>query len=308
MSAVGEDRRPALAASAVLHVAVLTAGLIAWPWLNKPMHLGEVVPVTLVTSQSAANIKPAIQAPTPAPAATEEPAPAPTPAPPAPEEAPTPAPPPTTRTPPQPKPKPEPAKPEPVQKVEPKPAPTAKPQAKAEAKPTPKPAPAPVKPAPAPAKTAPAKAAEPSFDPDAVLASLDRASKAAGSRHAAAARGPARPETAVEARLTPGAGAQISASALSNLGSELERLWNPNCDTQGELGVIKVSFRLDGGGRLIGDPQSSADNATNPVVKAASDRAKRAVYQGSPFDNLPQALYGQRITVNFNAQQFCANR
>jgi hypothetical protein len=58
----------------------------------------------------------------------------------------------------------------------------------------------------------------------------------------------------------------------------------------------------------MGAPQASGENAADPVVKAASDRAKRAVFQGAPFDSLPQAAYGQRITVNFNAKQFCANR
>jgi len=37
MRAWADDRRPALAASAALHVAILTAGLIAWPWLSWPM-------------------------------------------------------------------------------------------------------------------------------------------------------------------------------------------------------------------------------------------------------------------------------
>jgi outer membrane biosynthesis protein TonB len=212
-----------------------------------------------------------------------------------------------TKTRPQPQPKPEPAKPRPIQKVEPKPTPKPVPKAEAKPAPTPKPLP-PAKPTPAPARPAPAKAEAPAFDPDAVFASLDKASKAAGARKSAAARGPTRPETAVQARLAPGTGAQVSQSALSDLGSELERLWNPNCDAASAIGVIKVTFRLDGGGRLIGDPQSSAEGSANPVVKVASDRAKRAVYQGSPFDSLPQALYGQRITVNFNAQQFCANR
>jgi len=113
----------------------------------------------------------------------------------------------------------------------------------------------------------------------------------------------------VQARLAPGAGSAVSASALTDLGAELQRLWNPNCDAPGGADVIiQVSFQLGPGGRLIGEPLASGENAADPVVKAASDRAKRAVYQGAPFDNLPQAAYGQRIAVNFNAKQFCANR
>jgi outer membrane biosynthesis protein TonB len=289
MRALADDRRPALAASAALHAAVLAAGLIAWPWLSKPMRMGEVVPVTLVTSAEPSNIRPALQAPTPTPAAAEAPEPAAPPLPPAPVEAPVPTPPPTVRTPPHPHPK-----------VEPQP----------EAQARPAPSPKPVAPArPAPTKPAPAKAAQPAFDPDAILASLDKASKAAGARHAAAPRGPTRAETAVQARLAPGAGSAISASSMNDLGAELQRLWNPNCDVAGGADVIiQVSFQLGPGGRLMGAPQASGENAADPVVKAASDRAKRAVFQGAPFDSLPQAAYGQRITVNFNAKQFCANR
>ncbi|MDR3511269.1 MAG: energy transducer TonB [Caulobacteraceae bacterium] len=286
------DRRPALVASAALHAAVLLGGLIAWPWLNKPMHLGSVVPVTLVTSQDASNMRPAIQAPTPAPAAAEQPEPKPAPLPPAPEAAPVPAPPPTVRTPPQPK-----AVPHPQAEARPQPKPSPTPKPIVQAKPTP------------PKPTPPKAAAQPSFDPDAILASLDKASKAAGSRHASGQRGPTRPETAVRASLSPGVGSTVSASALSDLGSELQRLWNPNCQVEGAADVvIKVSFQLGPAGRLIGDPQASGGDSSNPVVRAASDRARRAIYQGAPFDSLPQALYGQRITVNFNAKQFCANR
>jgi outer membrane biosynthesis protein TonB len=290
------DRRSALLASAALHAAVLLAGLIAWPW-NKPIRMGEVVPVTIVTSQTAANIKPAIESPTPTPAATQEPEPAPSPLPPAPEEAPVPTPPPTVKTPPQPHPKtiehPQP---------QPKPAPTPKPT------PVPKPVAQP-KPTPPPPKPLPPKPAQPAFDPDAVLASLEKNSHAAGARHSAAPRGPTRPETAVQARLAPGAGSAVGQAALADLGSQLARLWNPNCQVEGGADVVvNVTFQLGPGGRLLGQPQSSAENSPNPIVKVASDRAKRAVFQGAPFDSLPQALYGQRITVNFNAKQYCANR
>jgi outer membrane biosynthesis protein TonB len=287
---MADDRRPALAASVALHVAVLTAGLVAWPWLNKPIHLGEVVPVTLVTSPNASNMKPALEAPTPTPAATEAPAPEAPPLPPAPVEAQVPTPPPTVRTPSQ-----------PHAKVAPQPL--------AQARPAPSPKPV-VQTKPTPTKPAPAKTAPSSFDPDAILASLDKPSKAAGARRSSAPRGPNRSETAVQARLAPGEGSAVSASAMADLGTELQRLWNPNCDVAGGADVvIQVSFQLGFGGRLIGPPQASGENASDPVVKAASDRAKRAVYQAAPgFDSLPQALYGQKITVNFNAKQFCANR
>lgn len=289
MSARADDRTPAFAASAFLHAAILLGGIIAWPWLNKPMHLGAVVPVTLISATDAGEMKPAFEAPTPAPAQVEQPSPQPEPLPPAPVEAPTPAPPPTTRTPPQPKAVPH---PQPQARAAPAPSPTPSPKAK-----------------PTPAKPNPAKAAAPSFDPDALLASLDHASKAAGSRNPAGQRGPTRPETAVQARLAPGTGSAVSASALAALGAELERLWNPNCQVQGAGDVvIKVTFRLDSGGRLVGTPRAAGAPFGNPLVQASADRAVRAVYEGAPFDGLPSNVYGQSITVNFDPKQFCANR
>jgi len=66
---------PALAASVLLHASVLAAGLIAWPWLSKPIRMGDVTTVTLVTSAEVANLRAAIKAPSPTEAATETPVP-----------------------------------------------------------------------------------------------------------------------------------------------------------------------------------------------------------------------------------------
>lgn len=83
---------PALIASALAHAAFLAAVMIAWPWFAKPLKLGKVVDVTLVTSGPPAELAPALKAETVAPAATETPTPE-APPEPAPSKAPTPAPP-----------------------------------------------------------------------------------------------------------------------------------------------------------------------------------------------------------------------
>ena len=70
--------------------------------------------------------------------------------------------------------------------------------------------------------------------------------------------------------------------------------------------LIEATFRLNGAGRLVGGVEASGENASNAVVKAASDRAKEAVHAAQPFENLPEQLYGERITVRFNAQNACA--
>jgi outer membrane biosynthesis protein TonB len=276
-----------MAGSAALHAIILISGLIAWPWLTKPIHMGDVVPVTLITSDQAPAPAPAIQAPQPAPAATEQPVPLASPQAVAPEEAPTPTPP-APKVAPQPIPKPRPVQPA---KVTPQPAPTPTPhKAAAQAKPTP---------------AMPA----PELDMAALSAELSKQARPSGARQSSAARGPSRPAQAIVARTSAGTSDAVSSAALSSLAGELQRLWNPNCEAAGASDItIKVSFQIGSSGRLATAPVSSLAGASDPVTKAASDRAVRAVYQGEPFSDLPPSLYGQKITVNFNPKTFCSNR
>jgi outer membrane biosynthesis protein TonB len=275
MAEASSHRGPALTASALLHVALLASAVIVWPW-TKPVKLSSVVPVTLVTAEEPSEPSQAIAAPTPQTAQTEAPTPD--------------APPPAAA--PQPTPLPIPAPPPPRPTL---------------SKPAPAPSKPADKPAPTPAKAA-AKADTSSFDPDAVLASLNKSAKASGAKQSSAKKGPARPQTAVQARLTTGAGDATAASALTSMAASLQRLWNPNCDVPGAGDLdIRVTFRLSAGGRLVGSPQSSGDNAPeSSLLRVASDRAKRAVYAAQPFEGLPQTLYGQPITVKFNGQAACA--
>lgn len=172
-------------------------------------------------------------------------------------------------------------------------------------KPVPVPAPTP-KPAPAPAK--PAAKPAPSFDLDALAATVARRAAAQGGPRSSARQGPARQETAVQARQAVGASNAMIGSALGVLAAELQRRWNPNCEVEGGSDVnIRVGFRLIQGGRIVGEVESSGSMSNDPVIKAASDRAVRAVRQAAPFESLPPELFGQKIVVNFNAKQACAN-
>jgi outer membrane biosynthesis protein TonB len=270
---------PAMLASGALHALALAAALIAWPHRSRPIELGSAVPVNIVAQGPVANIRPAEQGPEDVEAMTEEPVPEAPPQPAAP--APTPAP-----TPPAPLPKPAPP---------PKPAPA----------PTPTPAPAP-KAAPTPPK--PAAKPAPSFDLDALAATVAKRAAAQGGPRSSARQGPARQETAVQARQAVGASNAMIGSALGVLAAELQRRWNPNCEVEGGSDVnIRVGFRLIQGGRIVGDVESSGAMSNDPVIKAASDRAVRAVRQAAPFESLPPELFGQKIVVNFNAKQACAN-
>ena len=281
MSRESLERVPAVAAAAALHVGVFLAAMFLAQWLNKPEPITQVTAVTLMTSADVAAAREAMQADQAQEAAAPDPTPQAPETPPAPEPAPTPTPAPPMPTP-----------------APPKPNPT----------PAPKAAQAEGATAAAKATAKPAKPA-PSMDFDALAKSLEASAKASGSKTSSAQRGPARPRTAVKASTSNGNTDAVSAGALASLGAELQRLWSLDCDVAGRSDVaIQVAFRLGSSGNLIGDPVSSQQGASDAIIKAASDRAVRAVYTAQPMTNLPAGLYGPRIVVNFNAKQACGQR
>lgn len=261
------DLGSALLISAILHAGVLGAALLPWPW-DRELKIGSIVPINIVSSIPA-NPRPAVLGPEDLSAQTETPEPE------APLEAPVAAPEPQ----PQPAPQPTPAPKAPA----PKPAPTPKPAPKAP-----------------PPKPAPAKKSD-SLDLDALASSLK------GSQSSSAARGAARPETTRQPRATTGSGA--SGAAMSGLAEELQRRWNPNCEVEAARNVrVRVTFRLGSDGRVVGDVRAGGqESSSDPVIRAAAERAIRAVYSAAPFTTLPREFYGDQIAVSFNAAQACAD-
>jgi outer membrane biosynthesis protein TonB len=268
---------PALMGSVALHAAVAAALLISWRH-PRDLKIGAVVPVTLVTDAPAADLSPAIESPEPPQTAqVEQPTPQapPQPVPPAPTPAPAPTPP--AAAPPKPAP--------------PKPAPT------------PKPAPAPQK--AAPAKPQPPAKAEKSLDLDALAASVSKMAKPSGSKASSAAKGAPRPETAAQART--GQGSAANAAAMNGFIEDLQRRWNPNCDVQGGRDVkVRATFQVGSSGQLASDVATQATGPNPPVTAAAAVRAASAVQAAAPFRSLPRELYGQRISVIFNANEACS--
>ncbi len=270
---------PALIGSVAFHGLVAAVFLVGWPWKTpKTITLGESVPVTIV-AEGPTNVRPAEEAPVEQMAQTEEPTPEATPQPPAPVPAPKPMPAPT-----------------PPAKTPPQPAPTPKP--------TPTPAPTSAK------KPAPAKPKEDFFASLEASLAKTNAKTATGKPTANAAKGPSRPETATQARAGVGAMTALQAAAISGMKDEIQRRWNPNCEVEGGAEVqIKVSFKLAAGGRIVGQVTAGgAENSPNSTVKAAADRAIRAVYQSAPFEGLPPDYYGQPLNLNFKARDACAAR
>lgn len=257
---------PAFVGSLALHGVAITLLLISWRFSHE-LKIGAAVPVTIVANAPDTDLRAAEQAPQEQTAQTETPVAE------APPQASPPAPQPTP-APPAPAPKPvEPKKP--VEKPAPQKAPTPAP--------TPKP--------------------EKKLDLDALAASLE---KSVPKKPSSAAKGAARPETALQAR--PAAGTGLSAAAMSGLADELQRRWNPNCDVEGGRDVVvKVGFQLGAGGNVSGDVSLQIlRGGSGAVAQAAAERAVRAVYAASPFRALPREFYGQRITVNFNAREACS--
>jgi periplasmic protein TonB len=90
------ERSPALIASLALHLALVAATMITWPWA-KELKVGSVVPINIVSSAPPTGVSQAVQAEEVLEAQTEEPVPEapppePLPPPPAPQPAPAPTP------------------------------------------------------------------------------------------------------------------------------------------------------------------------------------------------------------------------
>jgi len=290
--AMASDLRPALVGSVALHLLVLGAGYFTWPQSSR-VAPSSAVAVTIVNRAPVVDLRPAIAAPEPEPAASPEPEPSSQP--PAPEPPPTPEPP-TKAAPPPPTPPPAKAPPPPPTKA-----------------PTPPPPKAPAK---APAQRPPA------LDLDALAAQLPAAQRQAQppaldlnalaarlpQRNANVAQGPARPETATEARPAAGAGQGLTADEASLLAAKLIRLWRPNCAVESAANVqVRVNIQLLPTGALASPPRLVGGQSNDPVWSVAAQRALAAVRQGEPYDELPRERHAQwrEINFNFNARQAC---
>jgi outer membrane biosynthesis protein TonB len=272
---------PAVLASGLLHLGVLAALVLFRPPAGDPAGEGPPVTVRLATSGDLAAARaasaPAAEAPAPTPVSAE-----PAPAEPAPAEPVAAAPRPE---PPKPAPKPA-AAPAPAAKPAPRPTPVQK--AAPAVTPT---AAAPSRPAARTAAAAPARRPAGGLDLDALATQVARLG---GTRP-----GPPAP--------AGGAASGPSAAALAGLQDQLQRRWTPNCEVEGGRDVrVRVSFGLGPAGTLAGPVEAGGlERSENAVVRAAAERAIRAVHQAAPFPDLASPS-GQRIAVNFNAREACS--
>jgi len=137
----------------------------------------------------------------------------------------------------------------------------------------------------------------------------DNARRASGNPASSAQRGPARAETAPQAR--PDAGRGVSQSDLLGLQQLLERLWRPNCDAPGvDTLKVKVRFTVGLNGNLLGPSGRQVTvigREGSSLSGLAPDelRAVDSVHRAEPF---AEPYYGQTIVVNFDAKEACSNR
>ena len=157
----------------------------------------------------------------------------------------------------------------------------------------------------APAKAQPTPKVEKGLDFDSLAASLSKSTRSQPPRPSSAARGAARPETALQAR--PDLGSGQAAAAVSGMAEAIQRYWNPNCAVEGGRDVkITVRFRLGLNGQVSGKVTPEILSANLPVAQAAAERAVRAVYAAAPFRGLPTDYYGPPISLSFNAREACS--
>ena len=185
------------------------------------------------------------------------------------------------------------------------PTPAPPPPAPAKAAPLPaRPTPAPPVPSPKPAPAKPAPAAKSNFSLDALQASIDKAARASRPpRPSRAQQGPTRAELDRLFRAPVGEG--VAQSQLQGLQELLGRLWNPCVVVGGENVKLKATFTVGSEGRVAGQVSvGGAERSPDPVTFAAARRAIDAVHQVEPY---AEPFRNQRITVNFDAKQVCAN-
>ena len=189
--------------------------------------------------------------------------------------------------------KPEPQdQPQPEDQSQPQPQPQNEPRPQDQAKAQPQAQPQP-KPEPAPARP---KAKE-TFDPDRIMALLDkRSGGTAGSRK----------NVRVGPQNIKGAGAMdaMTADLQTLLRSQIYKCWSPPVGAPNADRLIsEFHIMLKRDGSIAAMPQLTATGvpASNPYMRAAAEAARRAIFTCAPY-RLPADRYGQwqEVTLVFN--------
>jgi hypothetical protein len=136
-------------------------------------------------------------------------------------------------------------------------------------------------------KTAPEKSAT-NAPPKALIDRRATAANMAGIKSASNAKGPA-------AGAPEGTDTVLTADKLSMLGvlmkNNVQRCWNINSGLEGANKlIVKVEFKLNQAGQLIGEPKVTNTGA-GPQFDDAANSARRALINCQPYTNLPPEMY-----------------
>ncbi len=101
-------------------------------------------------------------------------------------------------------------------------------------------------------------------------------------------------------------GGAMAAPAIAPPISPVESSWATICAPGASLTPVIIRVQLDASGHLVGAPQSSEKDTTNPAAKAASDLAISAVLKAAPTYVGMTSLHGKSFSVTFNPKPHCA--
>lgn len=140
---------------------------------------------------------------------------------------------------------------------------------------------------------------ESDFNADEVAALLNKTDAAGGG---------AKRSTAPEALggSTNTGGSKLSQSELDALRGVIQQNWliTPGMADAADVRV-RVTFRLDQSGELIGDPEATATGGSPSAQQVLMSGAVRAVRKSAPFTNLPPDKYDawSEVVVNFDPSE-----
>jgi outer membrane biosynthesis protein TonB len=104
----------------------------------------------------------------------------------------------------------------------------------------------------------------------------------------------------------PSTGAKLSQSEMDALRGQIQNNWSTIAGIEGLQGmIIRVTFRLDQTGMIVGDPQVTSSGGSDTARRTMEGGARRAVLKSQPFKNLPADKYDtwSEVAVNFDPSE-----
>jgi outer membrane biosynthesis protein TonB len=101
----------------------------------------------------------------------------------------------------------------------------------------------------------------------------------------------------------PSTGAKLSLSEMDALRGQIQNNWSTVAGLEGLQGmVIRVTFRLDKSGMIIGEPSVTSTGGSSMARRTMEGGAVRAVLKSQPFKGLPADKYDawSEVAVNFD--------